>query len=502
MISASTSLKTKTKMINPDKEISKDELLGKLNASGRFSNAELEKIAQAFDFGSRRHEGQQRASGKNYFEGHCTHIAWHLNELEAAAATVVAGLLHETLDETETTTEELAKEFGPEIAFLVERVSELGHLKYRHYRRHVSSLRRFFVTVAGDVRVIIIKLCDRYHNLQTLQYIPQNKWRRIAEESMLVHAQLAQKLNMTQLQQSINDTAFPYVFPEDCQRVKKLQASSLAKAEKVIEATYARCSTSLKKELGYAPTIDRRVKTAYSLYKKLKAKDWDIDSVYDIVALRVIVRNIKQCYQALGVIHASWQPVTSRFKDYIATPKANGYRSLHTTIVGEGGMMVEIQIKTLRMHKEAEFGDASHLSYKSIREKELGELDSPKSQFDWLEQLSITGGGDQPGKLKHLKTDFFADRIFVMTPNRDVIDLPEGATVLDFAFAVHTDLGLNARGGLINGVYKALKTPLANRDVVEIVTDKKIFPQASWLDWVKTPSARDRIKAFLKNQRT
>ncbi|MYB40019.1 bifunctional (p)ppGpp synthetase/guanosine-3',5'-bis(diphosphate) 3'-pyrophosphohydrolase [Candidatus Saccharibacteria bacterium] len=480
-------------MSGADREISKTELLEVMG--GRLDRGDLDLIGRAYDFGAACHEGQLRASGASYFEGHCAHVALHLYQLEMSPAVIIAGLLHESLRKTDTGPDALERRFGQEVAFLVAKVSELGELKYQHYRRHVTSLRKFFATVAQDARVIVIKLCDRYHNLQTLEHIPEEKRLRIAEESMLIHANFAQKLNLTQLQQQINDAALPYVLPEDWRRVKALQKAFLAKANKLVETIYRQCAAGLSKELGYTPAIDRRVKSTYSLYKKLKAKNWDIDAIYDIVALRVIVRDMKDCYQALGIIHARWQPLDSRFKDYIASPKPNGYQSLHTTIFSGDGLAVEIQIKTPSMHRNAEFGPASHLGYKGGQDKLLDREGAVKNQFDWLEQLELPeGGGDADEELKRLKTDLFEGHIFVKTPQGDVIDLPEGSTVLDFAFAVHTDLGLTARGGLVNGVYRALKTPLKAHDTVEIVTDRKVSPQSNWLDWVKTPNAKQRIR--------
>ena len=480
-------------MIDADCEISQKELLQELSLSEHLTAKDLALVRKAFRLGSLWHKGQKRASGKDYFKGHCAHVAYHLNELRMPAVMIAAGLLHDSLEDTEATHEMLEKEFGPEITFLVDGVSNLGPLKYRRYKRHVASLRKFFVAVAKDARVIVIKLCDRYHNLRTLHYLPEEKQKRIAEESMLVHAQMAQRLNIPQLYQQINDAAFPYVYPEDYRRVRALQKKTLARADKIITRIYRRCLLLLSRELDYQPTIDRRIKSTYSLYKKLLDKDWNIDAIYDIIALRIRVRSIEDCYRTLGIIHARWQPLQNRFKDYIAAPKTNGYQSLHTTIFSGDGRVVEIQIKTDAMHQLAEFGLASHFGYK----------DAKAARFSWLDQLDIlkdTENFNLQDYLKELKTDFFTNRIFVMTPKGDVIDLVEGATVLDFAFAIHTDIGLTAKGGRINGIYKALKTPLKQQDIVEIVTDKKIVPQKSWLNWVKTPNARQQIKACLLKQ--
>ena len=488
-------------MIDADCEISQSEFLKKLDLAARLTNGEMALIKKAFQLGANWHQGQKRASGKDYFQGHCVHVAYHLHELQMPAVMIAAGLLHDTLEDTEASYEMLETEFGAEIAFLVDGVSNLGTLKYRSYKRHVASLRKFFVAVAKDARVIVIKLCDRHHNLRTLQYLPVEKQKRIAEESMLVHAQLAQRLNIAQLHQQINDLAFPYVFPQNCQKVRELQKKNLAGAEKVITRIYRRCLIILSQDLGYQPVIDRRIKSTYSLYRKLLEKEWNIDAIYDIIALRIVVNSIEDCYKALGLIHARWQPLQNRFKDYIAAPKLNGYQSLHTTIFTGDSRVVEIQIKTAAMHRDAEFGLASHLGYKGAKTDDKDHR--RKARFSWLDQLEILKDQDNfdvQHYLKELKTDFFTNRIFVRTPVGDVIDLPAGATVLDFAFAVHSDLGLSAKGGRINGIYKGLKTPLKQQDIVEIVTAKNITPQKGWLAWAKTANARHQIRSYLSKQ--
>ena len=488
-------------MVDADREISQNEFFKNLNFTARLTAEEMALIKKAFLFGANWHQGQKRASGKDYFKGHCVHVAYHLHELQMPAVMIVAGLLHDTLEDTEVTHEMLEKEFGSEITFLVDSVSNLGTLKYRSYKRHVASLRKFFVAVAKDARVIVIKLCDRHHNLRTLQYLPAEKQKRIAEESMLIHAQLAQRLHIAQLHQQINDLAFPYVFPQDHRKVKELQKKTLAGAEKVITRIYRRCLIILSQDLGYQPAIYRRIKSTYSLYRKLIEKDWNIDSIYDIIALRIIVNSIEDCYKTLGLIHARWQPLQNRFKDYIAAPKLNGYQSLHTTIFTGDSRVVEIQIKTATMHRNAEFGLASHLSYKGTKTND--EDGAVKTRFSWLKQLEMLQDQenfDLQHYLQELKTDFFTNRIFVMTPIGDVIDLPDGATILDFAFAIHSDLGLSARGGRVNGIYKALKTPLKQQDIVEIITAKKITPQKNWLNWAKTANARQQIRHYLSQQ--
>ena len=485
-------------MPDAETEITQSAFIDLITNTKRLKEDEVQRIKEAFAFGANCHKGQKRISGKDYFMGHCVHVGARLYELEMSANMIIAGLLHDVIEDTETSRETIEEVFGEEVAFLVDGVSHLGTLKYKHYKRHIASLRKFFVAVAKDARVIVIKICDRLHNLQTLHHLPVEKQKRIAEESMLIHAQLAERLHMTALQQEINDLAFPYVFAEDFQKVKALQKASLSKANKVIEVIYRQCLMTLSQNLGYQPIIDKRVKSRYSLYKKLMAKDWNIEAIYDIIALRIIVESEKDCYQALGVIHAQWQPLQNRFKDYIAAPKTNGYQSLHTTIFSGEGHVIEIQIKTQAMQRFAQFGLASHVKYKDGRTS----IQAGKTQFGWQDQLKHLehqANANIKNYLEELKTDFFVNRIFVMTPEGDVIDLPQGATVLDFAFAIHTELGVKAKGGRINGIYKALRTPLEQQDIVEIITDKKVKAQKSWLNWAKTAHARKSLRAYLQN---
>ncbi|MCY4010851.1 MAG: HD domain-containing protein [Candidatus Saccharibacteria bacterium] len=489
---------------NPNSEISLKKFKEILKNSERFTEADLALINQALEFGKKYHQGQKRLSGKDYFKCHCLHVGLYLHVLQLDAAIIVAGILHDSLEDTEATLKIIEDQFGSEIAFLIDGVSNLSDIKYRYYKQKISSLRKFFVAVSKDVRVIIIKLCDRLHNLQTLEYLEADKQKRIAEESMLIHAQLAERLNISQLHKQINDLAFPYVFKKDCQRVKALQKQTLKNVDKVIEKVYRKCLIILDKNLDYKPSIDRRLKSTYSLYKKLLKEDWNIKAIYDVIALRIILKDPADCYKVLGLIHNQWQPINQRFKDYIASPKSNGYASLHTTIFTGDGSVAEIQIKTAEMHQLAEYGLARHLQYKKDTSRDPLEM-RKKTTFDWLDQLKLMHAQekfDVKDYINDLRSDFFNDRIFVKTPKGDVIDLIQGATILDFAFAIHTDIGLIAKGGYINGSYKALKTPLNNLDIVEIVTDKKIKPQNKWLTWVKTPLAIRSLKSCLgKNQK-
>jgi GTP pyrophosphokinase len=455
-------------------------------------------IERAYDFGKLAHKGQKRANGKSYFEEHCVHVADHILELGMDTPLVCAALLHDTIEDTEVTAEQIKKEFGAEIATLVEGVSKLGKVKYRGNERHVESLRKFFVSIAQDVRVVILKLADRWHNLETLEYLPPEKQQRIALESIMIHAPLASRLGMGKLVSTINDLAFPYAYPKEYARTKKLLDDLIKNANTTITKMYRGLSADLHVSLGYTPKIDKRIKSTFSLYKKLERKKWNVDEIYDLVALRAIVNTVSDCYQALGSIHSHWRPVPGRIKDYIAVPKPNGYQSLHTAVFSGDGPIVEMQIRTNEMHEFNEFGVASHHSYKNSHLQK----GTDKESFAWIEQLREFQDADLTNSdyLKRLKTDFFQDRIFVFTPKGDVIDLPAGATILDFAYAVHSQVGEHASGGKINGKFMALKTPLVSEQIVEIVTNSKAHPSDKWLEMCVTSNALGRIRRYNKKQ--
>ena len=463
------------------------------------STTDLALISRAYDFAKSAHEGQMRASGTAYFEDHCLHVADHIIDLGMDTPLICAALLHDTIEDTKTTAKDLQKEFGLEITRLVEGVSKLGKIKYHGNERHVESLRKFFVSVAQDARVVILKLADRWHNLETLQYLPIEKQQRIALESIMIHAPLASRMGMGKLVSTINDLSFPYAYPDEYKKTKKIMDGMISNADVSIQKMHRSLSADLHNTLHYLPQIDERIKGTYSLYKKLVRKKWNTESIYDLVAIRAIVNNVSECYQALGAIHSHWRPVPGRVKDYIAVPKPNGYQSLHTAVFSGDGPIVEIQIRTQAMHDYNEYGIASHHSYKNNRVQK----GSDKESFAWIEQLRELQKTNLTTNdyLTQLKTDFFQDRIFVFTPKGDVIDLPAGATILDFAYAVHGKIGEHAGGGRINGKFMALKTPLVSEQIVEIVTNPKARPSDKWLVMCITSSALTSIRRQLKKQR-
>lgn len=463
------------------------------------SSENFELIGRAYDYAKTAHAGQLRASGKPYFEEHCVPVAIHILELGMDTVLTCAALLHDTVEDTTTTVEDLEKEFGKEVAFLVEGVSKLGKIKYRGNERHVESLRKFFVSVANDVRVVILKLSDRWHNLETLEYLPKEKQQRIAIESIMIHAPLASRMGMGKLVGIINDLSFPYAYPDEYLKTKKIMDSLVRNANETVKKMHRDIAVDLFNSLGYSPKIDERVKGIYSSYKKLLRKDWNVEEIYDLIAIRAIVATVEDCYQSLGVIHQHWRPVPGRVKDYIAVPKPNGYQSLHTTVFSGDGRIIEIQIRTKAMDELNEYGLASHHNYKNAS----AQKGSQKESFAWIEQLRELQESDltTTDYYTHLKTDLFKNRIFIFTPNGDVVDLPAGATILDFAYAVHTKIGEHAGGGRINGKFMALKTQLKSEQIVEIITNSKAKPSDKWLEMCITNIALSSIRKSLKTQR-
>ncbi|MEK7582058.1 MAG: RelA/SpoT family protein [Patescibacteria group bacterium] len=448
-------------------------------------------IEKAYSFAEKVHTGQKRYSGEPYFT-HIFAVAKNLAEMKIDTTTVAAGLLHDTIEDARVSEKEIEKEFGKEISCLVKGVSKLGKLKYHGMERHVESLRKFFVAMSADMRVLIIKIADRLHNIQTLQYVPKEKQRRIALETLEIHARLADRFGMGKLRRELEDGAFPYAYPTEYEKTKTFLKEKMVISEKDVEKIHRELQKELAKEGLIKIKTEHRVKQIYSLYKKLEKRNMDISKVYDIVALRVIVENVEYCYKALGIVHRLWRPLPGRIKDYIALPKPNGYRSLHTTIFTGDGGIVEIQIRTEEMNREAEYGIASHLFYK---EKGITNAHG----IGWVEQLlEWQKGVSHSGEfLERLKTDFFRYRVFVFTPKGDVIDLPDESSPIDFAYAIHSDVGDHIAGAHVNGKLVPLDTKLKNGDIVEIETKKSSTPKSKWLDYAKTTVAKRHIKNYL-----
>jgi len=456
---------------------------------------EEELITKAYKLAESAHEGQKRLSGEPYFV-HVFETAKVIAQLGMDAQTIVAGLLHDVLEDTKITEKEIEKEFNKDILFLIKGVTKLGTLKYSGYERHVESLRKFFMAMANDLRVVIIKLADRLHNLKTLEFMREDKKYRIAMESINVYAPLANRLGMGRLKGEIEDAAFPYAYPKEYTQMEEI----LKEKKELYQKYLIEVSEKLKKELQKNKIefeINQRVKHKYSLYKKLLKYDMDIEKIYDIVALRIIVLNVEECYQVLGIIHSMWSPLPGRIKDYIATPKPNGYRSIHTTIFTGSGGVAEIQIKTKEMHTESIYGIAAHFAYKEYDKKKKN---NEQLKFKWIEDLkNLNYSPDEPKKfIEQLKTDFFNDRIFIFTPKGDVVDLPEASSPIDFAYEIHSDIGNHIAGVKINGKMSQIFSKLKNGDIVEIIKNKNSNPSSKWLEHIKTTIARKHIRSYLE----
>ncbi len=457
-------------------------------------------IGKAVIFAAQKHISQTRNNGEPYVN-HVIETGKILSELGMDTDTVVAGILHDTIEDTQTSEKEVEENFNKDVAFLVMGVSKLGKLKYTGVERHVESLRKFFVAMAEDIRVVIIKLADRLHNLETLEFVRADKQKRIALESLEIHARLADRLGMGQLKAEIEDKAFPHAYPEEFLQIKKILEDQAKDTERIIQDVESCIKESLEMENIKVVRIDSRIKHLYSTFLKLKIHEMDISKIHDIIALRIIVNNISDCYRVLGVIHSEFKPISARFKDYIAVPKQNGYQSLHTTIFTKDGNTAEIQIRTKEMHEEAEFGIASHLHYKEIGKNISKEKILKKTSWtkDLLELQKNIVGSDE--FLHTLKTDFFSKRVFVFTPNGDVVDLPDGSTPIDFAFTIHSEIGEKMSHAKINGKMESIDTILKRGDTVEIVTGKNAKPTSKWLDYVKTNIAKRNILKYLEENK-
>ena len=461
-------------------------------------------IRLAYEFAEKAHFGQKRASGEDYIQ-HPLETACTLAKFKLDEATIIAGLLHDVPEETKVTLREIEKEFGKEIASLVEGITKLGTIKYRGMERYIENLRKMFVAMAKDVRIIFIKFADRIHNLRTLSALPEEKQKRIALESLEIYAPIAHRLGMKEFGGRLEDLTFPFVYPQEYKITKKIFEQKIKVrnpyVEKFIEKIQKKLSTANFKNLQ----IYGRIKHLYSFYLKLNSLkiNKNPDKIYDLIAIRIIVsEEVGDCYSVLGLIHEEWKPLPNRIKDYIAVPKYNGYQSLHTVVFGPNNKIIEIQIRTQKMHREAEYGIVAHWVY-AEKGKPKQRIQVDKKRLLWLNHLiewQKEAESEQPEEfLKKLKMNFFRDRIFIFTPKGDVIDLPEQSTAIDFAYHVHSDVGNSCISVLVNDHICPLDTTLKSGDVVKIITSKgRQKPSLDWLKFIKTHQARSKIKSALK----
>lgn len=471
-------------------------LLEKINQNTGGDSQALLLIKRAYEFAAKAHQNQKRESGENYII-HPLAVANALAKLNLDTPSVAAALLHDVLEDTKITEQKLEKEFGQEIAFLVQGASKINKIKFQGTERHIENLRKMTLAMAEDVRVILIKLADRLHNMETLQFLPEAKRKIIALETLEIYAPLASRLGMGELKGHLEDLAFPYVYPQEYQWLLKQTHEKYHEREKYLKKITPILKKSLNDEKVEDFQIQTRAKHYYSLFKKLQKYDMDFGKIYDLAALRIIVPTIEKCYLILGIIHQLWRPLPGRVKDYIAMPKPNGYQSLHTTVFCLDGKMTEFQIRTPEMHEEAENGITAHWAYSEIGKPIGGARVNEK--FAWVKQLkewqNEIRGSDE--FIDSLKIDFFKDRIFILTPKGDVIDLPEGATPIDFAYQIHSDVGNQCAGAKVNNKMVSLDYALNSGEVVEIINQKNKKPSSSWLDFAKTNEAKNRIRKYL-----
>ncbi|MBW7956615.1 MAG: bifunctional (p)ppGpp synthetase/guanosine-3',5'-bis(diphosphate) 3'-pyrophosphohydrolase [Deltaproteobacteria bacterium] len=459
--------------------------------------ADLELIKKAYVVSGVLHQGQIRQSGEPYLT-HPLEVANILADMRMDSQSVATGLLHDTVEDTHTTIERIDELFGPEIAGLVDGLTKLSRMTFEKKADHeAENFRKMVLAMGRDIRVILIKLADRLHNMRTLGSLDPAKQRKIAQETLDIYAPLANRLGIGWIKTELEDLAFMYLEPESYADLKEKLASALNIKENFIETVKEQIEAKLK-ENGVEGDVSGRPKHLFSIYKKMKEQDVEFDRIYDIMAFRVIVNTLKDCYGVLGIIHSTWKPVPGRFKDYIAIPKLNMYQSLHTTVVGPFGVRMEVQIRTEEMHRIAEYGIAAHWRYKEGREPE-GKDDK---SFAWLRQLLEFQMDlkDSDEFMDSLKVGLFPEEVFVFTPKGDIKQFPLGATPVDFAYSVHTDIGNTCSGAKVNGKMVPLKYRLRNGDIVEIITSQSHNPSKDWLKFVVSSRAKARIRQWIKTE--
>ncbi|MEM3127021.1 MAG: bifunctional (p)ppGpp synthetase/guanosine-3',5'-bis(diphosphate) 3'-pyrophosphohydrolase [Candidatus Woesearchaeota archaeon] len=457
----------------------------------------IDLIKEAYETSARIHKEQKRASGQPYIN-HPLTVAYYLAQLGMDAETIAAGLLHDVVEESKYTKEDLKRQFGEEVAMLINGVTNISNMK-RKAKEHgkVESIRKMLLATAKDIRVIFIKLCDRLHNMQTLQYLPQEKRRRIAKEALEIYAPLAYRLNLIKIKNELEDLSMKFLQPEIYNEIEERLILSRPHMMKKINEIKEIIESSLA-ENHIKAEVKGRAKSIYSIYRKMQAKDRPVEKIYDLIALRIITKTVKECYEVLGIIHNTWRPIPNELEDYIANPKPNGYQSLHTKVISDEGSPIEFQIRTKEMDENAEEGIAAHWKYKG----EKGDKEFHKKMF-WLKEIvEIEKNTKHPLEfIETLKKDLFQENIFCFTPKGDVIELPREATPVDFAYAIHSDIGDKCTGARVNDKFVSLRYPLKNGDVVEIITKKDHVPSSDWLKFTKTTKAIGKIRRALQLQR-
>lgn len=466
-------------------------------------------ITQAFELANDAHATQKRADGTPYIQ-HCLATAKTLAKIGMDARTIAAGLMHDVPEDTAITLATIRKEFDSDIAYMIDGITKLGKIKLNNTPEDykLENWRRMFLAMASDIRTVIIKLADRLHNMQTLNNLPEGKRRRIANETMEVYAPIANRLGIGEIYGELVDLCFEQLNPEKYDETKELSEEKLKKH--YVDKAIMSVKESLKKESIKFLDVHGRSKSIYSLYTKLLKYDMDIDQVFDFTAIRIVVSDIATCYETLGAIHKKYKPMIGRIKDYISLPKPNGYQSIHTTVFGPDGEVIEIQIRTQKIHDEAEFGIAAHWLYEEREKRDWKSyftssdrgVKKASKEVDWVKQLQEWQKelDNNPQEfMEGLRVDFLKNHIFAFTPNGDIIELPEGACIIDFAYAIHTEIGNLVTGARVDGKMTSLESIVENGQIVEILTDKnRKYPNADWLNFVKTSNAKNAIRKAIK----
>lgn len=460
--------------------------------------ADIDFLKRVYAFAEKAHEGQRRISGEPFIT-HPRGVAEILAKLELDSITIAAGLLHDVVEDTDIALGEIEEQFGAEVALLVDGVTKLSRIEFKNkMEQQVENLRKMFFAMAKDIRVILIKLADRLHNMRTLKYMVPNKQREIAEETLEIFAPLAHRLGIFKMKWELEDLSLRYLEPEKYYAL----VDGIAKKRAEREAYIASVTDTLREKLqavGIEADIQGRPKNFYSIYNKMVRQQKELAEIFDLIAVRVLVDSVKDCYGALGIIHTLWKPIPGRFKDYIAMPKSNMYQSLHTTVIGQHGEPFEIQIRTWDMHRTAEYGIAAHWRYKEGAKSD----EDFEQKLSWLRQLLEWQDDMRDARefMETLKIDLFSDAVFVFTPKGDVVELPAGSVPIDFAYRIHTQVGHRCIGAKINGKIVTLDYKLKNGDIIEIITTKQTNgPSRDWLNVVKTSESRNKIKAWFKKE--